>query len=63
MLDMLLGAILYALGLWSGVFLCRRKPVTPAAPPDKFAKYRDPKTGLLSARMVEKQKGEPTKGR
>ena len=63
MTYMLLGAILYALGLWSGVFLCRRKPVTPAPPVnDRFGQYRNPATGLLSTRMVEKQKGE-SKGR
>ena len=62
MLDMLLGAILFALGLWSGVYLCRCKVAAPAPPapatkPEKpYDKYRDPLTGLYSRNMV---KGQP----
>jgi hypothetical protein len=59
MLDMLLGALLYALGLWSGVFLCRRKVAAPAPPePATKAKrpyddYRDPVTKLYSRKAVK----------
>ena len=59
-LSLIIGAILYALGLWSGVYLVRHPK---AAPPDKFAKYRDPATGLLSARKVEQQAKGESKGR
>ena len=61
MTNMLLGAFLYALGLWSGVYLCKHpKPSTPATPADKpddsqkgYGRYRDPLTGLYSRKMVK----------
>jgi hypothetical protein len=62
MTYMLLGAAIYALGLWSGVFLCRRKaaapaPPAPAKPADKpkrpYDSYRDPLTNLYSRKAVK----------
>ena len=52
---MLTGAFLYAAGLATAVFYFKRRPL-PQPKADGFDKrYRDPQTGLLSARMVRKQ--------
>lgn len=62
MIDMVIGAALYALGLWSGVYLCRRKvkasaSSAPAQKPKRpYDSYRDPLTNLYSRTMV---KGQP----
>ena len=61
-LDMVIGALLFALGLWSGVFLSKRKPVEPPAK-DKYDDYRDPQTGRLSSRMVRQRAKGESKGR
>ncbi len=67
MIDMLIGALIFALGLASGVFVMRHpKPHAtpqPTAQADKYGKYRNPATGLLSTRMVEAQSKGEAKGR
>jgi hypothetical protein len=50
---MIVGALLYAAGLATAVLYLRRT----AAKGDRYARYRDPETGLLSARRVREAKG------
>ena len=56
-LGMIVGAFLYAAGLATAAFYLKRQkpPLPPPAKADGYDRYRNPATGLLSTRMVDKQ--------
>ncbi len=56
-LGMLIGAFLYAAGLATAVFYFRRQRKPATETHDGYDKYRDPRTGLYSRKMVKQTKG------